>query len=712
MATVSDITSTPLSGLNHIDALLDKGPDWNYLSNSNANVLYYTFSTASGNEADKSGQETFSASQQAATRTAFTYLQQITGIEFRETGSGTAAQIHLANMDLDGRYTTGLCSWQAGYRSTSNGTLTEYTANAYVYLDNAEWRHITDNLTPGTQGYETLLHELGHALGLKHPFSEGVAGEIVLPGNENNTSNTLMSYDTAGGWRSTYSPYDIAAFNWLYGGDGLRGELGLNGSGGRYITGSYKDDVLVGTQFNDTLQGNGGNDMIDGGAGIDTVVYNGNRNGYTFGTLADGAMTVSGAEGTDTLRNIDWLQFADMTVERANVVASDTVAPAAPVLAITQNGKGFATTGSTLLLNGSAEANSTVKVYFGDKLIATAQADGSGLWSTLSTGSFADGRGYQIFATATDAAGNVSQASNQVTFHIDATAPSEPTLNIALAAGSNRPLFTGTGEPGTTIELYRDGDFVKIGTATVAGDGKWALASQPLPNGNYNVKAVSVDDAGNAHSGEAPVAMTINHNGYQGGTSGADTITANAGSNAIDGGAGLDVAVYGGSRDAYAIKKETWGYTVTAPGGEVDGLFNVERIKFDDGWKAIDTVSAQIFRLYEAVLDRTAEETGLGYWNWRMDNGTSLHQVATEFMIQPEFKQLYGENPTDQEFIHKLYENVLNREPDTGGLLYWSQMIGQNGRAQMLIDFAESPENQALVIDVVGKGLDFVPWQG
>ncbi|MDY0975949.1 DUF4214 domain-containing protein [Massilia sp. CFBP9012] len=711
MATVSDITTTPLSGLNHIDALLDKGPDWNYLSNSNANILYYTFSTDSGNEADKSGQETFSVSQQAATRTAFTYLQQITGIEFRETGSGTAAQIHLANMDLEGRFTTGLCSWQAGYRSTSNGTLTEYTANAYVYLDNAEWEHITGNLTLGTQGYETLLHELGHALGLKHPFREGSEAQIVLPGNENNTSNTLMSYDSLGGWHSTYRPYDIAAFNWLYGGDGLRGALGINGSGGRYITGSYKDDVLVGTQFNDTLQGNGGNDMIDGGAGIDTVVYNGNRNNYTFGTLGDGALTVSGAEGTDTLRNIDWLQFADMTVERANVLA-DTAAPAAPVLAVTQNGKGYATTGNILLLNGSAEANSTVKVYLGDKLIATAQADGSGLWSTRSTDPFVDSRDYRIFATATDAAGNVSQASNQVLFHIDATAPVVPTMNIALAAGSNRPLFTGTGEAGTTIELYRDGDFTKIGTATVAGDGKWALASQPLPNGSYNVTVVSLDDAGNARAGQQSMPMTIGHNGFQGGTAGADTITANAGSNAIDGGAGLDVAVYSGSRDAYALKKETWGYTVTAPNGEVDGLFNVERIKFDDGWKAIDTVSAQIFRLYEAVLDRTAEETGLGYWNWRMDNGTSLHQVATEFMIQPEFKKLYGENPTDQEFIHKLYENVLDREPDTGGLLYWSQMIGQNGRAQMLIDFAESPENQALVIDVVGKGLDFVPWQG
>lgn len=712
MATVSDITTTALSGLNHIDALLDKGPDWNFFGNSTNNILYYTFSTASGNETGKTGQETFSAAQQAETRTAFTYLQQLTGIEFRETNDGTAAQIHLANMDLEGRNTTGLCSWLAGYRSLSNGTLTEYTANAYVYLDNNEWRSMNQNLTPGTQGYETLLHELGHALGLKHPFREGVADEIVLPSNEDNTSNTLMSYDQMGGWYSTYRPYDIAAFNWLYGGDGLRGALGINSTtGGRYITGSFKDEVLVGTAFNDTLQGNGGNDMIDGGAGIDTVVYNGNRNAYTFGTLADGALTVSGAEGTDTLRNIDWLQFADMTVERANVVV-DTTAPAAPVLAVTQNGKDYATTGSVLLLNGSGEANSTVKVYLGEKLIATAQVDGTGLWSASTTESLPDGRNYQIFATATDAAGNVSQSSNQVLFHIDATAPAVPTLNIALAAGSNRPLFTGTGEAGTMIELYRDGDFVKIGSATVGGDGKWALASQPLPNGNYNITVVSLDDAGNARAGGQSIPMAVAHSGFQAGTSGPDTIVANAGSNAIDGGAGLDAVVYGGSRDAYAIKKETWGYTLTAPNGEVDGLFNVERIKFDDGWKAIDNVSAQIYRLYEAVLDRPAEEAGLGYWNWRMDNGTSLHQVATEFMIQPEFKRLYGENPTDREFIHELYRNVLDREPDTGGLLYWSQMIGQNGRAQMLIDFADSPENQAQVIDVVGKGLDFVPWQG
>lgn len=711
MAIPSDITVTPLTGLNHIDALLDKGPDWNYLTNGNVNVLFYTFSITSGNEDGRTGQEMFSASQQAATRTAFSYLQQLTGIGFQETASGTAAQFHMANLNLEGAYTTGLNSWLS-QRSGTDTTVTSYNANAYVYLDNAEWRAMTQNLAVGTQGYETLLHELGHALGLKHPFLEpGDEAQVVLSGSDDNTSNTLMSYNSVGGWHSTYSPFDVAALNWLYGGDGLRGDLGINSTtGARYLTGSYKAETLVGTQFNDTLQGNGGNDMIDGGAGRDTVIFNGNRSAYAFTTLADGSLAVSSAQdGTDTLSNVEWLQFADMRVERANVVA-DTVAPAVPVLAVTQNGNLYAR-GNQPNMNGTAEANSTVKVYIGNELIATTTTDASGFWTARSV-ALKDGLNYQAYATATDAAGNVSGVSKAFLFHVDATPPPVPTLSIALAAGGNRPLFSGTGEAGTTIELYRDGDFTEIGSATVGADGKWVVASQPLPNGNYNVIVTSTDLAGSATAGQTSVSMAINHSGYQAGTANADTVVMNPGSTAFNGGAGLDVAVYSGARDAYTLKKETWGYSVTAPNGEVDGLFNVERIKFDDGWKAIDETSAQIFRMYEAVLDRAAEDAGLGYWNWRMDNGTSLLQVATEFMKQPEFKTLYGENPSDQEFIVELYQNVLNREPDTGGLLYWSQMIGQNGRAQMLVDFAESPENKALMIETIGQGLDFVPWQG
>ena len=66
MATVSDLTTTPLSGYNWIDALLDSGPDWNYLTPV-GNTLQYTFSVTTGNEAGKSGQEAFTLAQQMDT---------------------------------------------------------------------------------------------------------------------------------------------------------------------------------------------------------------------------------------------------------------------------------------------------------------------------------------------------------------------------------------------------------------------------------------------------------------------------------------------------------------------------------------------------------------------------------------------------------------------------------------------------------------------
>ncbi|MFX4914333.1 hypothetical protein ABTC20_19160, partial [Acinetobacter baumannii] len=70
MATVSDVTKTPLSGLNYIDALLDSGPDWNFLTDSSRtplNILSYTFSVASGNEDASSAAKNFSGTQQAFT---------------------------------------------------------------------------------------------------------------------------------------------------------------------------------------------------------------------------------------------------------------------------------------------------------------------------------------------------------------------------------------------------------------------------------------------------------------------------------------------------------------------------------------------------------------------------------------------------------------------------------------------------------------------
>lgn len=732
MATVTDITTTPLSGLNYIDALLDSGPDWNYFSTSSGAALYtltYTFSVTSGNEAAASAQDNFTgtqqaftASQQAATRTAFAYLTAVTGIQFVESSSGTAAQIHLANANLIGSNVTGLASWHSTY--STSGPLT-FDADVYVYLDNAEWSFQNMNLTAGTDGYETLLHELGHALGLKHPFETTSDNAATLPASQDNTANTLMSYTTKGGPYSTYSQDDIAALNWLYGGDGLRGAYGINStSGGRYITGTSGADTLTGTAANDKLEGDGGNDMIDGGAGTDTAVFRGERSNYNVTVLANGDIQVAskdGIDGTDTLRAIELFQFSNQTVTRADVAAADTTPPAAPEFSVTKNGNGYVSK-DIPSLTGSAEANATIKIYTAaNVLVGTATAGADGLW-TAKLSSFANGLNYQVYAVATDAAGNNSVHSATATFNVDATAPTVPTSTLSFAAGSNQATISGTGEAGTEIDVYSIGvksdfsDTISIAHATVASDGKWSVATSALPNHDYTIRAVSIDKAGNSSSAVNTLTFSVNSSLNLSGTAANDKLTAPvAGNNAIDGGDGIDTVVYGGARSSYTVAKEVWGFGVTdntGVGGH-DAVLNVERLQFSDGYLALDTdgTAGEVFRLYQAVFGRAAEADGQGFWMWAKESGgASWNDIAAAFATSQEYTDRYGANSNNNDFVTHLYENVLHRAAEGSGYTFWVNNLNNGvSRSDVIIAFSESPENQALVIGSIQNGIEYVP---
>lgn len=111
----------------------------------------------------------------------------------------------------------------------------------------------------------------------------------------------------------------------------------------------------------------------------------------------------------------------------------------------------------------------------------------------------------------------------------------------------------------------------------------------------------------------------------------------------------------------------------------------------------INPASGSVTRLYDAAFDRTPDQGGHDYWVGQLAQGMSLTEVAARFIDSPEFNSLYGTNPSNQVFVTALYNNVLDRDPDTGGLNWWVDQLetGVYNRPRALVGFSESPENIA-----------------
>ena len=84
----------------------------------------------------------------------------------------------------------------------------------------------------------------------------------------------------------------------------------------------------------------------------------------------------------------------------------------------------------------------------------------------------------------------------------------------------------------------------------------------------------------------------------------------------------------------------------------------------------------------------------------------SIRVVASSFLGSAEFKERYGSDVTDEQFVNTLYQNVLGRDADSGGLDYWLKALGSGNetRYEALLGFAESPENKALFTEMTGLG--------
>jgi hypothetical protein len=106
---------------------------------------------------------------------------------------------------------------------------------------------------------------------------------------------------------------------------------------------------------------------------------------------------------------------------------------------------------------------------------------------------------------------------------------------------------------------------------------------------------------------------------------------------------------------------------------------------------------APVARLYFAYLLRIPDYGGLQYWIGQFRGGMSLSAISQAFANSPEFNARYGAL-TNAGFVALVYQNVLGRAPDAGGLAYWvNQLNAGMTRGDMMVAFSESPEYRNVI---------------
>lgn len=177
-----------------------------------------------------------------------------------------------------------------------------------------------------------------------------------------------------------------------------------------------------------------------------------------------------------------------------------------------------------------------------------------------------------------------------------------------------------------------------------------------------------------------------------------------------------DTAVFPGDQAEFNFTKTATGYTVPISwAGYTAELTSVERVLFTESDDALalslDGNLGQVYRLYQAAFDRTPDKIGFGFWLSVSDAGQALTAIAQTFIDSPEFADLYGASTSNAAFVDALYDNVLHRDGDATGVAFWNGVLDQGAsRAVVLTEFAESAENHAQLADVIGNGFAYTPY--
>ena len=489
-----------------------------------------------------------------------------------------------AKITLDYSSNTGNGTYSQPFGTVNYSTQKVTFSADQIWLSSLWGSNGDSGMSPGKYGLITMIHEIGHSLGLSHPgtYDAGSGGTITYANNaefaQDNRKYTVMSYFggylPGSGWQQdgtylnylysqTPMVYDIAAIQALFGADTITRTGNTTYGFNCNLLASDPEKKIYDFNVNHTpiftIWDAGGIDTLDcsGYAGSQTINLTPGSYSSVDGMIENVAIAFHcsiekaiGGGGNDTFiavgnNTLTGGAGADTFNITSGINTITDLGYGADILKVLSGATALATAAGNFTATSATYNNGTAKINANGHNVSLASAGGANGWTITNSSA----TGVTLIGSAHN--DNISGGNGNDILTggggID-----------TLTGGTGADTFNITSGNNTITDLSNGADILKVSsgaTAIATAAGNFTATSATINNGTASINAnghnVSLASAGGANgwtiTNGSAIGVTLigsAHNDHINGGGGNDILYGGYGNDTITGGSGIDKFVF------------------------------------------------------------------------------------------------------------------------------------------------------------------------